>query len=128
MDFLALRREIIKKYFSKMNDKQFEAVTTVDGPLLVLAGAGSGKTTVLVNRILNLVKFGNAYNSSFLPKFSDEDVKQEADYLLCVKDNHPVLKKDIEDYVQDGMLQNTMSSVSKTEKNYGRIEIFKAEY
>ena len=49
-------------------------------------------------------------------------VKQEADYLLCVKDNHPVLKKDIEDYVQDSMLQNTMSFISKTEKNYGRIE------
>lgn len=49
-------------------------------------------------------------------------VNQEADYLLCVKDNHPVLKKDIEDYVQNSMLQNTMSSISKTEKNYGRIE------
>lgn len=49
-------------------------------------------------------------------------VNQEADYLLCVKDNHPVLKKDIEDYVQDGMLRNTMDSLSKTEKNYGRIE------
>ena len=49
MDFLALRREVIKKYFGQMNDRQFEAITTVNGPLLVLAGAGSGKTTVLVN-------------------------------------------------------------------------------
>ena len=49
-------------------------------------------------------------------------VNQEADYLLCVKDNHPVLKKDIEDYVQDGTLHNTMDSLSETEKNYGRIE------
>ena len=47
-------------------------------------------------------------------------VKQEEDYLLCVKDDHPVLKKDIEDYVQNSMLQNTMSTISKTEKNYGR--------
>ena len=44
-----------------MNDMQFEAVTTVNGPLLILAGAGSGKTTVLVNRIANLVKFGDGY-------------------------------------------------------------------
>ena len=49
-------------------------------------------------------------------------VKQKADYLLCVKDNHPNLKKDIEDFVQDGTLQCTMQTVSKTEKNHGRIE------
>ncbi len=81
MDFLNLRCEIIKKYFSNMNERQFEAVTTVDGPLLVLAGAGSGKTTVLVNRILNLVKFGNAYNSNYIPHYTDEDIKIGTNYL-----------------------------------------------
>ena len=64
MDFINLRKKVIKKYFGRMNDRQFEDVTTVNGPVLVLAGAGSGKTTVLVNRILNLVKFGNGYNST----------------------------------------------------------------
>ena len=49
-------------------------------------------------------------------------VQQKADYLLCVKDNHPNLKKDIEDYVQDKELRNTMRKVSKSEKNRGRIE------
>lgn len=49
-------------------------------------------------------------------------INQKADYLLCVKDNHPVLKKDIEDFVQDLSLQNTMKSISKSEKNRGRIE------
>lgn len=49
-------------------------------------------------------------------------IKQEADYLLCVKDNQPNLKKDIADYIQDISFQETMESVSKTEKNYGRIE------
>ena len=49
-------------------------------------------------------------------------IHQKADYLLCVKDNHPNLKKDIEDYIQDGALQCKMQSVSKTEKNRGRIE------
>ncbi len=81
MDFLSLRKQVIKKYFAQMNDMQFKAVTTVDGPLLVLAGAGSGKTTVLVNRILNLVKFGNAFNSDDIPFWSDDDIAEARDYL-----------------------------------------------
>ena len=81
MDFIDLRREIIRKYFDKMNVPQFEAVTTVNGPLLVLAGAGSGKTTVLVNRILNLVKFGDAYNSDYIPYYDDEDIENGLKYI-----------------------------------------------
>lgn len=49
-------------------------------------------------------------------------VNQKADYLLCLKDNHPNLKKDIEDFVQDISLQNTMHSVFKIEQGHGRIE------
>lgn len=49
-------------------------------------------------------------------------IGQGADYLLCVKDNHPNLKKDIEDYVQDASLRKDMKSTSTVEKNRGRIE------
>lgn len=48
--------------------------------------------------------------------------KQKADYLLCVKENHHNLKKDIEDYVRDSMLRSTMKSMSKVEKSHGRTE------
>ena len=71
--FITLRREVIKKYFSRMNDMQFKGVVTAKGPVLILAGAGSGKTTVLVNRIASLVKFGNAYNSDFVPSIVNEE-------------------------------------------------------
>lgn len=47
---------------------------------------------------------------------------QKADYLLSVKDNHPNLKKDIEDYIQDRGLQKTMDKISQSEKGHGRIE------
>lgn len=59
-----LRNKIIKKEFNKMNPMQLEAVLSIDGPLLILAGAGSGKTTVLVNRIANILKYGHAYESN----------------------------------------------------------------
>lgn len=89
MDFLSLRKEVIKKYFIHMNDMQFEAVTTVNGPLLILAGAGSGKTTVLVNRIANLVKFGDGYRSTYCPAVTEEDIKAGEDYLNGVTDYVP---------------------------------------
>ena len=89
MDYKILRKQVIKKYFGNMNDRQFEAVTKVDGPLLVLAGAGSGKTTVLVNRILNLVKFGASPDCETVPHDADFDISVGEKYLNGEIDDLP---------------------------------------
>ena len=73
MKYAAVRRAIIEQRFSKLNDKQREAVYQTEGPLLILAGAGSGKTTVLINRIINILKFGDGLESELAPDWATED-------------------------------------------------------
>lgn len=78
MAYNAEKRKLFDKYYSFLNDMQKRAVYTVRGPLLILAGAGSGKTTVLVNRITHIIRYGDAYYSDALPAGANEDDLAEA--------------------------------------------------
>ena len=74
--YLSARKNYISACFADLNDMQRQAVMTTEGPLLLLAGAGSGKTTVLINRIANLLRFGSASDSDLVPAYvTQEDVE-----------------------------------------------------
>ena len=76
IEFISLRRKIIENDYKKLNDRQKEAVFTTDGPILILAGAGSGKTTVIINKIYHLIKYGSAYSSTNTPDgITEQDIE-----------------------------------------------------
>ena len=87
--FIAARRRYIGGQFQNLNNMQKEAVMTTEGPLLLLAGAGSGKTTVLINRIANLMRFGCGSDSNLVP-----DTVTEEDVLFLEQLTEPILDFD----------------------------------
>ncbi len=70
--YIAARRRVVEADFQSLNPMQREAVLATEGPLLVLAGAGSGKTTVLINRVANLLKYGRASDTDEVPESATE--------------------------------------------------------
>ena len=88
--FLSLRKKLIAGKFEHLNHMQQQAVLKTEGPLLLLAGAGSGKTTVLIHRIANIIQFGRASDSADIPGYITE---QDVDFLQRYLDNPDALEK-----------------------------------
>ncbi len=77
LQYNILKRKLFDKYYFRLNDVQRECVYTINGPLMILAGAGSGKTTVLVNRLCYIVRYGDAYKNDWVPdEINSDDLVQ----------------------------------------------------
>lgn len=81
--FCRARRAAIAMNFQNLNPEQCKAALCTEGPLLLLAGAGSGKTTVLIHRVANLIKYGCGADSNEAPDWvTEDDLAFLEDYLL----------------------------------------------
>ena len=80
MIYKDLKKRALEAYFSNANEMQRQAIFKINGAVLIIAGAGSGKTTVLVNRIANMMRFGNAYHDDKTRRLSEEDKKFLEDF------------------------------------------------
>lgn len=80
MNYNELKKAALEAYFSGANEMQKKAIFRINGAVLIIAGAGSGKTTVLVNRIANMLRFGNAYHDEEERKLTQKQKKLLEDF------------------------------------------------
>ena len=71
--YAAARKAVIARDLARLNPMQRQGAMTTEGPLLLLAGAGSGKTTVLIQRVYNLLTYGRGSDSDEVPDWATEE-------------------------------------------------------
>ncbi len=116
--FTAAKRALFDRLYANLNDRQREAVYTVNDPLLVLAGAGSGKTTVLVQRIAFIIRYGNAYYENRTGITEDDLAALEKAKTLSDEE----LAKFMENYAVDPCPAWAVLAITFTNKAAGEMK------
>ena len=118
-EFKHYKQLILTREFARMNDRQREAVFTANGPLLILAGAGSGKTTVLVNRIACLIRYGDARADY---AFGEPDAAAMALLRDCAEGRRPVDEQVIDLLAADPCPAWKILAITFTNKAAGELK------
>lgn len=120
--YLSVKKRLFDRVYAGLNDMQREAVTTVSGPLLVLAGAGSGKTTVLVKRIVHIIKYGRAYESEYVPESADDAALLRYEYALQFMSPEDIERYVLPEFKVDPCPPWAMLAITFTNKAAGEIK------
>ncbi|MCQ2428439.1 MAG: UvrD-helicase domain-containing protein [Clostridia bacterium] len=118
--YLAAKRKLFDKLYRKLNDRQREAVFAVNGPILVFAGAGSGKTTVLVNRVAQIIRYGNAYESDRIPE--NLSLQTVEGFEECIELEPEELKAVLDEFAVDPCPPWAVMAITFTNKAANEIK------
>lgn len=118
----SLKEQLFDLYYEKLNDRQREAIYRVNGPLLVLAGAGSGKTTVLTRRIAHIIRFGDAVYSEKSAPISETMEAAFHEILRTRPVNYELLGQILRGFAVDPCEPWRVLAITFTNKAAGEIK------
>lgn len=101
--FKDLFEDVLQNSYKHLNDMQRKAVINKDGPLLILAGAGSGKTTVLVNKINYILNFGKLNEENLNNYITESNIKR----LEELKNKESVNLNELKTIFEDTSINST---------------------